>query len=704
MSVKDKILDNFKNGKLAGRTQKEICRLLSIPRGEQKKVSSLLKELCAAGKLCHDERHRYGTPAQFGAIAGTVSANKGGYAFLVPEDKEKYPRDFFIPGRKLRGALHGDKVLAIPCPSAKSDDEVAVISILERGYTEIVGTVLRDKYGYFLRPDETRYTEDICLPHKKTSDYREGVKAVVKITDYPEGRAPCGEITEILGDGDDFFVEELSIIRAHGLREEFPREVQNAAKGVETSVNPKATANRLDLRNKLIITVDGEDTRDIDDAISIERDGEAFILGVHIADVTNYVKPRSPLDKEAFKRGTSVYFPDRVLPMLPRELSNGICSLNEGVDRLTLSCIMRVNGEGKVTDRTVTKSVINSTHRMTYHQIQAIADGDREALAAYPDLREFVKDAYALTRILKNMRQKKGEIELEVKEAKILFDENGEIVIPDYERLLSHEMIEQFMVLANETIAEFITEKKVPFVYRIHEKPKAEKAEELKAFLISLGISPAFSPENVKPQDYRNILEKVAPMPVSSVVNRVMLRSMMKARYDPVNVGHFGLSSTCYCHFTSPIRRYPDLCIHRIIKTVLDEGAAAAREEYVPFVSEAAIQSSECEKKAVEAERDVDDLYKVVYAEKRIGEEYDGVISGVTAGGIFVELPNTVEGYIKYSYLPEDEYEYFSERFLLRGRRNSFRIGENVRIRIAGVDFGERKIDFDFIKKSEEKA
>lgn len=702
MSVKDKILDNFKNGKLTGRTQKEICRLLSVPRGEEKIIASLLKDLCASGKLCHDDKYRYGTPDRFGAVTGTIAANKNGYAFLVPDDRQKYPQDFFIPRKMLRGALHGDKVIAIPRPSRGHEDEAMVVTVLERGYTEIVGTVLRDKYGYFLRPDEEKYAEDISLSRKKIPGAKEGVKAVVKITSYPDGKAPCGEIIEILGDSEDFFVEELSIIRAHGLREEFPAEVQNAAKGVENRVSERATAGRLDLRGDLIITVDGEDTRDIDDAISVSRDRGDFILGVHIADVSHYVKPKSPLDKEAFKRGTSVYFPDRVLPMLPRELSNGICSLNEGEDRLTLSCIMRINEEGKVTERKIAKSVIRSAHRMTYHEIQAISEGEKEAVATFPDLVEFVKDAYDLTRILKNMRRKKGEIELEVKEAKILFDEKGEIIIPDYERLLSHEMIEQFMVLANETVAEFMTEKKAPFVYRIHEKPKAEKAEELKAFLISLGISPAFDPENVKPQDYRAILEKAAPMPVSSVVNRVMLRSMMKARYDCINVGHFGLSSACYCHFTSPIRRYPDLCIHRIIKTVLDGKEEEAKEKYAPFVSEAAIQSSECERKSIEAERDVDDLYKTVYASERIGEEFEGVISGVTANGIFVELPNTVEGYIKLSHLPEDEYEYFPERFLLRGRTNGFRIGEKVRIRVAGCDFGNRKIDFSFVQKTEE--
>lgn len=704
MSVRDKILANFKNGKLSGKTEKEICRALSIPRGEQKIIYKLLTQLCESGELCHDERYRYGTPEQMGAICGTVSANKNGYAFLIPNDRKKYPEDFFIPRRHLNGALHGDKVVTLLRPTPKSDDEVMVISILERGYQEIVGTFFQDRNGCFLRPDEEKYTQDIFIPRNKTLGAISGFKVVARITSYPKGKAPGGEIIEILGSGDDFFVEELSLIRAHGLREEFSAEVKKEAAKMPVSVSKESTVGRLDLRDKLIITVDGEDTRDIDDAISIEREGENYILGVHIADVSHYVKIGSALDKEAYKRATSVYFPDRVLPMLPRELSNGICSLNEGVDRLTLSCIMQIDKDGKVVKSKIAKSVISSTHRMTYRQIEDIANEKGEIMEQYPDLVELARDAYDLTRILKERRRKKGEIELDVKEAKIMFNESGEIVIPDYERLLSHQMIEQFMVLANETVAAFMTEKKMPFVYRIHEKPKAEKAEELKQFLISIGVPAIYDPANVKPEDYQSILKKAEGLPVASVINRVMLRSMMKARYDSVNVGHFGLSSDCYCHFTSPIRRYPDLCIHRIIKTVLDGKEKEAKEKYGKFVSEASVQSSECERKAVEAERDVDDLYKVVYMSERIGEEYDGVISGVTAYGFFVELPNTVEGFVPYKSLPEDEYEYFEERFLLRGKRTSFRIGDEVRVQVAGCDFGNREIDFHFLNKLKENS
>ncbi len=699
MSIQDKILQNFKNGKFAFKTEKEICRMLSVSKGEQKIIYKILKGLCENGELCHDERYRYATPAQMGAIVGKVAANKNGYAFLIPDDREKYPDDFFIPRRHLNGALHGDKVVTLLRRNTKSDDEVTVINIIERGYREIVGTFYRSGNGCFLRPDEEKYAQDIFIPRGKALGATSGVKAVARIIDYPKGKAPEGEIIELLGDGNDFFVEELSLIRAHGLREEFPAEVKKEAAKTPRFVTEKELNGRLDLRDKLIITVDGEDTRDIDDAISIEQKDGEYILGVHIADVSHYVPFGSILDKEAYKRATSVYFPDRVLPMLPKELSNGICSLNEGVDRLTLSCIMHINKEGKVVKSKIAKSVIRSTHRMTYRQIENIYNADKETLSQYPDLAEWVQDAYALTRILKEMRRKNGEIELDVKEAKITFNESGEIIIPDYERLTSHQMIEQFMVLANETVARFMTEKKMPFVYRIHEKPKAEKAEELKLFLISLGISASYDPANVKPEEYQKILKNAEGMPVFSVVNRVMLRSMMKARYDSVNVGHFGLSSECYCHFTSPIRRYPDLCIHRIIKMVLEGKESEAKKKYATFVSEASVQSSECERKAVEAERDVDDLYKTAYMSERIGEEFDGVISGVTAYGFFVELANTVEGYVPYKSLPVDEYEYFEERFLLRGKSNSFCIGDGVKVKVAGVDFGNREIDFEFLNK-----
>lgn len=700
MNLKDKLARDIKNGKLAGRTEREICRALHIPRNDEKNVRSALLELIDEGAIWRDGSQFFPMPSEKKLIPGTVSGNKKGFGFLIPDDSHAYPKDFFIPRRSINGAMHGDRVLAVRRNSYDpASDEVAIVRILKRNYTDIVGTLYRDGNNFFLYPDEEKISRDLFIPRGKTMGAQPGEKAVAHITVYPSERAFDGEITEILGESGDFDIEELSLIRAHGLREEFPEEVLQAASAMPQSVPQEALEGRTDFRDKLIITIDGEDTRDIDDAISVERTENGFILGVHIADVSHYVPYGSILDKEAYRRATSVYFPDRVLPMLPRELSNGICSLNEGVDRLTLSCVMFIGRDGRVQKRKITKSVIRSAHRMTYHAIEKIANGDAEAAQSHPDLVQFVRDCYELTEILREMRHKKGEIELDIKEAKIMVTDDGEIIIPDYERLYSQQMIEAFMVLANEQVAEYMTEKKAPFIYRIHEPPKEEKAEELKQFLISLGIPAQYDSANVSPDDYRAILKKAEDMPEYSIINRVMLRSMMKARYESSNVGHFGLSSECYCHFTSPIRRYPDLCIHRVIKLVLENRLEKAKELYGDFVSEAAKQSSECERVAIEAERDVESLYMTEYMAGHLGQDYDGIISGVTSHGFFVELANTVEGFVSYGSLPDDEYVFFEERFLLRGHRNSFRIGDGVRIRVAGTDFGNRKIDFQFLQK-----
>lgn len=700
MNIKDKIAQEFKSGRLSKKTEREIFSTLKLSRSEMKVMEKILRSLQDEGVIVHDEHYRYDTPERMGAIIGSVMANKNGFGFLLPDDREKYPDDFFIPAKNMNGAFHGDRVMCIPFRSQRSDDEVKVIRILERKYKELVGTVFRDRNNYFLRADEERFLEDVFIPRGALKGARVNDKVIVKLS-YENRRSLEGEVIEILGDGDDFFVEELSLIRGHGLREEFPDKVLKAAHRVPMSVSEEALVGRCDFRDELIVTVDGEDTRDIDDAISVEKQGKYFVLGVHIADVTNYVKYGDALDKEALRRGTSVYFPDRVLPMLPKALSNGICSLNEGVDRLAISCVMTIDKSGNVVKREISRSVIRSKHRMTYHAIEDIFNGKEQAVRSYPDLVEFVHLAYELTDILKKKRQKNGEVELDVKEAKILMDEDGNITIPEYEYLPSQGMIEQFMVLANEQVAEFMTEEKAPFVYRVHEKPKEEKAEGLKNFLLSLGLHPVFDCANVRPSDYRDTLKAVQGTPYASVVSRVMLRSMAKARYSPLNLGHFGLSSKCYCHFTSPIRRYPDLCIHRILKEVLDGKKEQAIEKYSRFVSEAAERSSEAERTAVEAERDVDDLYKAVYCDEHLGEEFLGVVSGVTVSGFFVELSNTVEGFVSVKQF-KDSFEYLEERFLLRNGDYTFRIGDGVKIRIAGVDFGNREIDFDFIKKIDE--
>ena len=697
MNIRQQLLQAFEEGKINRMTASDICRVFAISYREKKRLTQVLDTLVDEGLIYKDNGGRYGTATALGLIKGKISGNERGFAFLVPEDREAHPDDYFLPRRALRGALHGDVVLAQRVRS-ESGDEAEVIRILERGYTEIVGTFTKDRYAGYLTPDEKRYSTEIFIPLHRCHQIKSGVKAVARITEYPHGKAPGGEIIEVLGDEEDFFAEELSIIRSYSLHETFPDGVEEAAqKQEERGITPSDLLGRRDFRDKRIVTIDGEDTRDIDDAISIEKVGEDYLLGVHIADVSHYVKYRSPLDKEALSRGTSVYFPDRVLPMLPKALSNGICSLNEGEDRLTLSCLMRVNAKGVVVDSEIVEGIIRSTHKMTYTEITKMLDGDEETLQKYADVQDMVATFAELTKILQQMRHKKGSVTLDVKEAKIMLIDD-EIVIPDYKRQFSHEIIEAFMVLANETVASFMQSIEAPFVYRVHEKPSEEKAQSFRDFAQGLGLKAKFNVTDVHPYDYQNLLKSAEELPSYSVLNRVMLRSMQKARYYPENVGHFGLASDCYCHFTSPIRRYPDLCIHRIIKDVLNGKYAQACEVYGGFVEEAASKSSDRERNAAEAEREVDALYTTMYMSERLGEEFVAVVSGVTSRGIFAELPNTIEGFIPIESIP-GSYECIPERFLLKGTKESYTIGEQLLVKVIDVDFYRRRTIFQLIEK-----
>ncbi len=692
MNAKQALLEKFKDGSFALLTDGQIAKLLRLGKRESAGLSGLLFSLCREGELLSDSRSRFGTAEQFCAFKGVFIGNERGFGFVTPEDGSG---DLFIPPRAVGGALHGDTVLACRA-QGRSDDEGEVLAVLDRGCKEVVGAYRREKQAGYLVPDDRRLGIEIYIPAGKHKGAKSGAKAVARVRSF-EGRTPVGEIVEILGKEGDLFAEELSLIRAHKLREEFPPDVEEeGGRQASRPITEKNLLGREDLRKELIITVDGEDTRDIDDAISVEKREGKYYLGVHIADVSHYVARGSRLDEEAFLRGTSVYFPDRVLPMLPRSLSNGICSLNEGEDRLTLSCFMTVNEQGKVTGRRVCPSVIRSRHRMTYTEVTKLCENDPETVKKYPDLIGFVSVAAELTRILKRAREARGSVALDVKEAKILF-ENGTISVPDCERTISHEMIEQFMVLANESVAALMTEKGVPFIYRIHEPPSEEKAQGFLSFLSEAGVKANFNTEKPSPRDYAALLTRLESSPLYPIVNRVMLRSMMKARYSPENAGHFGLASDCYCHFTSPIRRYPDLCVHRIVKETLQNPAGA--ERFAGFVKDASIRSSECERNAADAERDVDALYLAAYMQDKIGETFEATVSGMNAYGLFAELKNTVEGFIPAEALPDDSYEYLESRHILRGFRHSFMIGEKVRVQVAGVDWGMRRTNFAFLGK-----
>lgn len=701
MNATERIYQKFLDGELAVKTLQEICKILSIPYREKNRLLPLLDELVKEGKIFINDGGRYGTSEQLNLIVGTVSGNERGFGFLVPEDKERFENDFFIPRKNLNGALHGDLVLCELVRGRNEDDErdeVKVMRILSRGYSTIVGTFRKDRRAGYLFPDEKKFSTHIYIPLSNCAHIKSNIKAVAKITSYPNGRSPGGEIIEVLGEEDDFFAEELSIIRSYHLREEFPNAVEKEAeKQQRKGITAQDIVNRKDFREKLIVTIDGEDTRDIDDAISLEKKDGYYFLGVHIADVTHYVKEKSVLDNEAYERGTSVYFPDCVLPMLPRALSNGICSLNEGEDRLALSCLMKIDKNGKVVDSEIAETVIRSAHKMTYTEVSAILDGEK---TEYDEkIQNLVLLFAELTRILQAKRNKKGGVTLDIKEAKILFDKDtNEITIPDYIRPFSYQIIEAFMVLANETVAEYMQSIDAPFIYRIHEKPTEEKAQAFRAFAQSLGLTARFNADEVRPFDYQNILKAGEHLPTFSVLNRVMLRSMQKARYSAQNVGHFGLASDCYCHFTSPIRRYPDLCIHRIIKQILHGGYDEAQRRFGGFVEDASKQSSERERRASDAERDVDDLYKTMFMSERIGKIYDAVISGVTSFGIFAELPNTVEGFIPIESL-YGEYRFDEKLLCLKSGNKSYAIGESIRVEVLDVDFYRRRTVFKLLEK-----
>ena len=685
MTAAQQIEEKFASGEFTYKTAREIARLLGVTqKSEREAVNRVLRSLEEEGAIVRDEKNRYFLPAALGLYKGVLRGNERGFAFLVREEG-----DLFIPHRSLHGAMHGDTVFA-RCVGGERGDEGEVYSIVSRGYSEIVGTYFKEKKGGYVQPDERRFMSDVRVTGSKVRAYS-GEKVLIKILNYPEGGEPVGEITEVLGQSGDLSCEEDAIIRSKNLAEEFPHKVLAEAKRV--SAEKVEVGGRRDFRDRLIITIDGDDSRDFDDAVEVWREGKYYHLGVHIADVTHYVSRGRALDAEAYKRGTSVYFPDRVLPMLPEELSNGICSLNEGEDRCTLSCLMKIDEKGKVKDSEIMTGVIRSSARMTYKNVAAILEGDRELSEKYEFLLPMLEEMRQLAEILMKKRKARGSIDLDVKEAAVTV-QDGAVSVKEYERTVAHKIIEEFMILANETVAEFMERFEMPFIYRVHEKPSEEKAESFKAYLSELGVKANFHADNVRPGEYGKILDKLEGGPLFHVVNRVMLRSMSKARYSAENSGHFGLASACYCHFTSPIRRYPDLLVHRLVKMVLDGRAAEAADTFSRFVYGAALSCSESERRADEAERDVDELYKTWYMREHLGETFSAVISGVTSFGVFAELPNTIEGLIRIENLPKDDYVFVEQRFLLRGLSHSFKIGDPIRIKVAAADIGTRKCEF----------
>lgn len=701
MNLQEKILELMKKMEYKPMSEAELLYSLGLEMKEADVFLETLMYMEKEGLVVKNRRGKYGLPERMNLVVGRLEGHRGGYAFLIPDDPEK--EDIYISLENLHGATHNDRVIVRPTyKPAGGRMEGEVIRILKRANKKIVGTLEIQKHVAYVSPDDKRFFYDVIIPKDELKGAKSGQKVVVSITKWPEGRRnPEGSIVEVLGYAEEKGVDILSIIKKYDLPLEFPKKVLKQIESIPDHVTEEDIKGRLDLRGHKIVTIDGEDAKDFDDAVSIERIPGGYRLGVHIADVSYYVKEKTPLDIEAMKRGCSVYLVDRVIPMLPPKLSNGICSLNPKVDRLTISVIIDFDEKGEVKKYNITPSVIRSCERMTYDEVNRILeDQDEEVIKRYEYLVEDFKLMAELAAILNKKRFDRGSLDFNLEEAKVKLDENGKpVAIVREERRTSHKMIEEFMLAANEVIAEHIFWLKIPFVYRIHEVPDMEKIFSLQEFLDHLGYK-IKGIRNLKPKALQRVLEEVKGKPEEKVVNTVLLRSLKRARYSDENVGHFGLATSFYTHFTSPIRRYPDLIIHRILREQLEGTITEKRQEQLSkMLGKVAKLSSERERIADDAERETVELKMVEYMEDRIGEEFNGIISSTTSFGFFVELENTVEGLVHVSNL-EDDYYIFDERTLtLRGERTKreFKIGDKVKVRVIKVDKIERQIDFALV-------
>ena len=695
--------------------EKELAMLLQVSKEDREEFRRILQELLAEGKLMLTVKGKY-MKSNGKVLTGTFISNSKGFGFVEIEGREE---DLFIPEDKTNGAFHKDivEVALLPGRDGKRQ-EAQVLKIIARGMTTVVGTYERSRENYgFVIPDNTKLAQDVFVPKEHSMGAVSGHKVVVELTDYgTDKHSPQGKVIEILGHVNDPGVDIMSIVRGYELPVEFPEKVMNQAARTAQEVSDADRAGRRDLRDVVMVTIDGEDAKDLDDAVSVSFDGEKYHLGVHIADVTNYVQENSALDREALKRGTSVYLVDRVIPMLPHALSNGICSLNEGVDRLALSCLMTVDQKGEITDYEICESVINVNKRMSYRVVQELLTEDgltekapqpgEEDYREYAELLPMFREMETLAGLLREKRRKRGSIDFDFPECKIYLDSEGRPTdIKPYERNTATDIIEDFMLAANETVAQHFYWMELPFVYRVHDVPDADRLQKLASIISNFGYSmkavgrakSKVSSEEIHPKEIQKLLAKIAGTPEEAMISRMALRSMKQAKYSVECTGHFGLACAYYCHFTSPIRRYPDLQIHRIIKEQLrgrmNEDRTAHYRELLPEVAK---HSSETERRADEAERETDKLKKVEYMEQHVGESFDGVISGVTGWGLYVELPNTVEGLVHISKLYGDYYYYSEKSSELVGEATGrcFKLGMPVRVNVDGCDRFTRTIDF----------
>lgn len=686
---------------------KELAMLLQVPKERRDELRQILEALESEGKIYLSKRGKY-CRGEAKRLTGIFRASLKGFGFVVIEGEEQ---DIYIAEEDTNTAMDQDEVEVVITrePDGRSR-EGKIVRIVNRALTKVVGLyqVRKGKSYGFVIPDNQRLSSDIFVPAEYSKGAVDGHKVVVELTSYGDDRrSPEGKVVEIIGHINDPGTDILSIVKGYDLPLEFPEKVLNQAERVAKPVSEADRQGRQDLRDWQMVTIDGEDAKDLDDAVSIAREGDCYILGVHIADVTNYVQENSALDREAFKRGTSVYLVDRVIPMLPHTLSNGICSLNQGEDRLALSCIMKIDEKGRVVDHEIAETVIRVDQRMSYTSVKKILeDRDPEEMKKYQELVPMFEEMSRLSKILREHRRIRGSIDFDFPETKMILDEKGRpLELQPYERNVATRMIEDFMLLANETVAEDYYWQELPFVYRTHEAPDEEKIRTLATFINNFGYSMHVGANEVRPKEIQKLLAKVEGSPQEAMISRLALRSMKQAKYTPENSGHFGLAAAYYTHFTSPIRRYPDLQIHRIIK---DNIRGRMKEEkivhYDKILPEVTKYASEMERRAEEAERETVKLKKVEYMQQHLGEIFEGVISSITKWGMYVELPNTVEGLVHVANMRDDHYEYDENRYELIGAHTNkvYKLGQRIWIQVTGADRLLRTIDFEIAEEGEE--
>ena len=697
-----KVLELIRDKDYAPMKAKEIAMIMRVPKSEYNDLLRILGKLEMELKIKKNRKNQY-RPVDEIYYDGIYKKNQKGFGFVRIEDQED---EIYIAKENSLNALNGDRVL-VKIEEEKNKLKKAegkVVKILKHEKDTIVGRFEYNKNFGFVVPDDKNFGTDIFISKKNCGKARNNHKVLVKIIKYPEkGKKAEGKVLEVLGNVNEAGVDMLSLIKEYKLPSTFPEPVVEEAKKCGNKINEKDINGRRDLRKETIFTIDGEDAKDLDDAVKVQKlENGNYKLDVHIADVSNYVKPNSLLDQEALIRGTSIYMLGRVIPMLPRELSNGICSLNAGEDRFTLSCTMEINDKGDVISSDIYKAVINVTERMTYTDVQKILDeSDEKVLNKYKNYIHDFKLMEELALILKNKRLEKGYLNLDIPESKIELDIDGRVTnIKKYETTFANEIIEQFMLTANETIAERFFWLNAPFIYRVHEEPDYEKVQELNKFLFNFGLKIKANKDNIYPKEFAKILEEVKGKDEEKVVSNLVLRTLKVAKYEAENQGHFGIASKYYCHFTSPIRRYPDLFIHRVISKYLEENYDVDDkfiEEYGKQAEERAKQSSERESIATKVERESEDIKKAEFMENKVGEEYEGIISSVTSFGIFVELENTVEGLIRFEDLGDEYFIYDEERKRLIGEHTKvvYKIGDKIRIRVKDANKLLRTVDFE---------